>query len=103
MEFVDKDVWEYPLEVKNVHLEAYIWFLLVYWWFHINLLFIRYIWVCISELIWTMKTKPILGVSVCLLLTCASLPLNAEEDEDLNSEEDEHSNIPGKILEAFFF
>ena len=36
--------------------------------------------------------------------TCASLPLNDEEDEeDLNPEEDEYSNIPGKMLEAFFF
>ncbi|KAM5327960.1 tissue factor pathway inhibitor [Glossophaga mutica] len=46
-----------------------------------------------------MKIKPIWGVSVCLLLTCASLPLNAEEDEeDLNPEEDEHSNIPDAEL-----
>uniref|UniRef100_M0QRX5 Kunitz-Dr4 n=1 Tax=Desmodus rotundus TaxID=9430 RepID=M0QRX5_DESRO len=37
-----------------------------------------------------MKIKPIFGVSVCLLLTCASLPLNAEEDE--------YSNIPGFCL-----
>ncbi|XP_053774829.1 tissue factor pathway inhibitor isoform X2 [Desmodus rotundus] len=37
-----------------------------------------------------MKIKPIFGVSVCLLLTCASLPLNAEEDE--------YSNIPDFCL-----
>lgn len=70
----------------------------------INSLFIRYIWVCFSELIWTMKMKRIFWVSVCLLFTCASLPLNAEEDEeDLNPEEDEHSNIPGKMLDQFLF
>ena len=95
MEFVDKDVWEYPLDLKNVDLEACLWFLLVYWWFHINPLFIRCIWVCFSEVIWTMKIKPILGVSVCLLLTCASLPLNAEKRKC--------SKSPGKMLEAFFF
>ena len=51
-----------------------------------------------------MKRKLIFWVSGCLLLTCASLPLNAEGDEaDLNPEEDEYSNIPGKMLEAFFF
>lgn len=45
-----------------------------------------------------MKTKPIFWVSVCLLLTCASLPLNAEEDEVLNPEPDEYSNIPDAEL-----
>ena len=51
-----------------------------------------------------MKIKLIFWIFVCLLFTCASLPLNDEEDEeDLNPEEDEYSNIPGKMLEAFFF
>nr|AGS15178.1 desmolaris [Desmodus rotundus] len=44
-----------------------------------------------------MNRKLIFWVSGCLLLTCASLPLNAEGDEaDLNPEEDEHFNIPEK-------
>ncbi|XP_054418737.1 tissue factor pathway inhibitor isoform X2 [Pteronotus mesoamericanus] len=47
-----------------------------------------------------MKKKQIFWVSVCLLLTFASVPLNAEDDEeDLNAEEDEeHTNTPDAEL-----
>ncbi|XP_045052178.2 tissue factor pathway inhibitor [Desmodus rotundus] len=46
-----------------------------------------------------MKIKLIFWIFVCLLFTCASLPLNDEEDEeDLNPEEDEYSNIPDAEL-----
>lgn len=43
-----------------------------------------------------MKKEQILGVSVCLLLSCASAPLNAVPEEG-----EEYTNITGKMLEAF--
>ena len=45
-----------------------------------------------------MKKEQIFCVSVCLLLSCASAPLNAVPEED-----EEHTNITGKMLEAFIF
>lgn len=53
---------------------------------------------CILEMVYTMKKEQILGASLCLLLSCASIPLNAVPEED-----EEHINITGKMLEAFIF
>lgn len=43
-----------------------------------------------------MKKEQIFWVSVCLLLSCASAPLNAVPEEG-----EEHTNITGKMLKAF--
>lgn len=43
-----------------------------------------------------MKKEQIWGVSVCLLLSCASAPLDAAPVEG-----EEYTNITGKVLEPF--
>lgn len=43
-----------------------------------------------------MKKEQIWGVSVCLLLSCASAPLDAVPVEG-----EEYTNITGKVLEPF--
>ena len=43
-----------------------------------------------------MKKEQIWGVSVCLLLSCASALLN-----DVPEEGEEYTNITGNVLEAF--
>lgn len=53
---------------------------------------------CISEMIYTMKKEQICWASICLLLGCASAPLNAAPQES-----EEHTNITGKVAEAFIF
>lgn len=53
-------------------------------------------------MVYTMKKQQILGASLCLLLSCASVPLNAVPEED-----EEHINItdaelpPLKLVHAF--
>lgn len=53
-------------------------------------------------MVYTMKKEQILGASLCLLLSCASVPLNAVPEED-----EEHINItdaelpPLKLVHAF--
>ena len=43
-----------------------------------------------------MKKEQIWGVSLCLLLSCASAPLDA-----VPAAGEEYTNITGKVLEAF--
>lgn len=52
---------------------------------------------CISEMIYIMKKEEIFWASVCLLLCCASVPLNAVPEEG-----EEHGNVTGEMLEIFF-
>lgn len=46
---------------------------------------------------YAMKKAQIFWASVCLLLSCASVPLNAVPEDN------EGHNVTGKIIEAFDF
>lgn len=101
MKLVNREMWEYPLEVK------------LYIWRHAcdscystgDPTSARYLsdisGFCVAEVTYTMKKKQIFWASVCLLLSCASVHLNVdyEDDEDYP----DYLDTTGKTLAAFLF